>query len=91
MTACSRCGVSAWHPEARLCLATDCKLRAPQHLHLARTHPPSAACGTTGGGSSLPAAGDVVDQRASDCEANGARRQVQGVTVHTREVVDAAA
>lgn len=27
MTACNRCGASAWHPEVRSCTATNCELR----------------------------------------------------------------
>ena len=24
---CQRCGISGWHPEARVCTAADCELR----------------------------------------------------------------
>ena len=24
---CTRCGVSSWHPEARMCTAADCSIR----------------------------------------------------------------
>lgn len=27
MTACNRCGASAWHPEVRACTSTNCELR----------------------------------------------------------------
>lgn len=29
MSTCGRCGISAWHPEARTCTAPDCELRRP--------------------------------------------------------------
>lgn len=32
MSCCSRCGVSDWHPEARLCTLADCELRPPVNL-----------------------------------------------------------
>lgn len=32
MSTCNRCGVSAWHPEARLCTVADCELRQPADL-----------------------------------------------------------
>lgn len=59
MIACSRCGVSAWHPEARMCLLTDCELRAPQVLPAAVA--PKTISRHLAGGQSACATGGFVD------------------------------
>lgn len=44
MTACNRCGASAWHPEVRACTATNCELRGrtPAKAGVAATGAPLA-------------------------------------------------
>ncbi len=59
MSTCSRCGVGAWHPEARMCLATDCELRAPQVLPVA-TDTPKDSGRPLAGGSAPRTAGAFV-------------------------------
>jgi len=49
MTACSRCGVSAWHPDARSCSLVDCELRAPILLPETRGNPAAAMGSATSG------------------------------------------
>ncbi len=41
MSTCSRCGISAWHPEARTCTIADCDLLATRVTQLT-TAPPAA-------------------------------------------------
>lgn len=52
MTACNRCGASAWHPEVRSCLNINCELRG----HRA----PKAGATAPGVTSLAPAAPHVV-------------------------------
>ncbi len=48
--------------------------------------PTAGSCDPTGGASLPCAAGELVDQRASDRDADGARCPGDGVTVHTAGV-----
>ena len=45
--------------------------------------PTAGSCDPTGGAMRPSAAGELVDQRASDRDADGARCGGEGVTVHT--------
>mgnify|MGYP005985493395 CR=1 FL=1 len=45
--------------------------------------PTAGSCDPTGGAMLPSAAGELVDQRASDRDADGARCGGEGVTVHT--------
>jgi hypothetical protein len=82
MRTCKPCGISDWHPEARTCTVPSCELRQPI------TSSPAAANDTSGrslaGGVPPCLAGNFVDQRTGDGEANGLVGQVQGVAVHTQ-------
>ena len=61
MTARSRCGVGAWHPEARTRLAVDCELRVPQALPAAVV--PKAISRPLAGGFAPKATGSFVGHR----------------------------
>lgn len=50
MTACNRCGASAWHPEVRACTSTNCELRG---------QPAPKTDATAGASPSPPAAAPV--------------------------------
>ncbi len=54
-------------------------------LSLAADTPKTVSPSLTGGGATLPraVAGDFVDQRASDRDADGARCGGEAITVHT--------
>lgn len=39
MSACERCGISAWHPEAHSCTFPDCAIRRAKLLPAAATVP----------------------------------------------------
>ena len=88
MSTCSRCGISAWHPEARSCVLPACELRA------AITLPPAAGPTTPGRPSVADAGsprvgGGLVDQRAGDGEAERLGRGEQGGCIHDAEALAA--
>jgi hypothetical protein len=61
MSACDRCGISAWHPEAFACTQTDCALRRAQVLPAAVTFPQDGSRHLAGGASPQDlAAGDFL-------------------------------
>jgi len=80
MSACTRCGITAWHPEAFACTATDCEIRLPTPLPVAAD--PNTSSRPLVGGPAPRVTGGFVDDRASDGEADALGRQVQGVAVH---------
>lgn len=68
------------------CGSTGCTHSDPVYAGICPSPPaalaPLGGRTSTGGGALPVAAGDIVDQRAGDCEANGTWRGVEGVPVH---------
>ncbi len=80
MSVCTRCGITAWHPEAFACTATDCEIRLPTPLPVAAD--PNTSSRPLAGGVIPCATGGSVDQDPRDRETDGLGGQVQGAGVH---------
>ncbi len=69
------------------CRSTGCTHSDPVYAGICPSPPaafiPLGSRTSTGGGALPVAAGDIVDQRAGDREADGTWRGVEGVPVHT--------